>query len=212
MVVPAGLLLIGVPVVVWRRQLNRTAIEILAVLGIAIVVWFVGGPQTRYGSGLVWLAAAVVGGSLLSSFSLRWQRLAVIGWIGFGAATLLGPMFLRAGVVGTQQSPMAGLLVPQAANGLFHQPTRTTVMQRFRTGPGLELEVPIQGEGGWRVVMLSDSMVIGQPLINNACFPGGILRTPFPDPALTLRDPTSIARGFRRAPAPGQAELLASLK
>lgn len=212
MVVPAVILLIGVPLVVWRRQLSVASIQLLSVLAVAVVVWFVGGPQTRYGSGLVWLAAAVVGGSVLHSFPLRWQRLAAVGWIGFGVATLLGPMFMRSGVVGTQQSPMAGLLVPQAEDALFHQPTRTTVMQRFRTGPGLELEVPIQGESGWRVVRLSDSMVIGQPLINNACFPGGLLRTPFPDPALTLRDPTSVARGFRRAPAPGQADLLESLK
>jgi hypothetical protein len=212
LVVPAVLLLIGVPLAASRRALSRLTRDVLTAVGIGVVVWFIVGPQPRYGSGLIWIGAAVVVGGLLSVSSMRQQRLAAVGWIGFGMATLLGPLLFRAGLVGSQQAPMAGLIIPAAERGLFHQPVRTSVMQRFRTGSGLELDVPIQGEGGWRLAVISDSMVIGQPLINNACFPGPLLRTPFPDPALTLRDPRSIAGGFRRVPAPGQSALLESLR
>jgi hypothetical protein len=211
-VVPVFVLALALPIVVVRRALNPADLPLLAVVGLAGVIWFMGGPHPRYGAGLVWMATALAAGTLLAGAGVQWQRLAVAGWMGFALGTLILPMLMREGVFGSAATPMGGLIVPPAERTLFHQPVRTAVMQPFRTAWGLELDVPIQGDGGWRHAVIGPDMTIGQPLINNASWPGRLLRTPFPDPAVRLRNPASVAHGFRREPAPGQTKLLDALR
>ena len=212
LVVPGVLLALVLPIALGRRWATGQVGVMLAIASAAIVVWFIAGPQPRYGSGVVWMATAIALATGVVRQTLSVQRLIAVGWCGFAFGTLLLPLVWRGGLVGPQVNPLAGLIVPAARDGLFHQPLRTAEMQPFRTASGLEVEVPIQGEGGWRKVVLSEQMVIGQPLNNNSCWPGGLLRTPYPDPALKLRDPSSIAKGFTREPVPEQATLLDTLR
>jgi hypothetical protein len=60
--------------------------------------------------------------------------------------------------------------------------------------------------------MLAGDLVVGQPLVNTSCWPGPLLRTPYPNPALKLRDPASPGRGFLIDRAGSRPALLDGLR
>jgi hypothetical protein len=184
-------------VVAVQRSIRRPHAEVLALCLLAIGMWFAAAPHMRYGAGILWTTAALVTAVALSSAPLRWQSVAVVAWPLFAAGTLVLPLYMRGGLVARADEPMRGILIPRPAGTLFHLPARKVELQTFRTTSGLEVQVPVQGvPGGWRIVVLSDDLVMGYPQRNSITWPGPLLRTSFPNPGLRLRDPASLASGF----------------
>jgi hypothetical protein len=205
-VVPAAVFLISAVGLALNRGRSRCELDLILSLVAAVVVWFVHAPLVRFGMGVLWSAAAATAAFVMASSSLQRQRLMTGFWLVFACATLMLPLVRRGGVVASVSEPTIGLLVPAAHLSLFHQPRRRAAMQTFHTASGLAVEVPRQGTGGWHIVVMSPVLAIGQPLVNASCWTGNLVRTPYPNPGLALRNPMSLADGFVVRPVenPGQ--------
>jgi hypothetical protein len=202
-VVPGALAVASLAWLVLLRR-SKPAWDVLAVLAAVCGLWFLVAPNVQFGGAALWALAGVAAAFVLISWPRPFARLAVIGWPMFSVVALLGPMVAAHGLVDVGEGMSRGLIVPPARERLFHPARRVAPPHTFVTASGLLLQVPTQGEGGWRGVELAPDLVIASPLTFAAIGSGTLLRTSYPNPHLRLRDPASLGRGFTidRRPAP----------
>lgn len=161
----------------WRNEdiLPATSWRVLLATGAALGFWFAMAPLPRLGFFLIWIVAAVLGASVLTTlaFPASLQRLVITG-------LTLAPLFTPALLeppdgIRDLSARVADRLVDRQLRDEVLPPRSDAYVRRYETDSGLVVRVPRS---------------------DNRCWDAPLPCTPHPSCNLRLRDPPDVGSGF----------------
>ena len=176
---PLGLALLALLVTLFRSGLSRPRVAAWLTLpvGIGLLFWFVTAPRAIFALSLFWTLTALAFAEAVGPTATPAVRR---GLLCVALLVAVGPIVVRSWErVDGKAARLAAqldrdLFVHSALQGGF-QPVPVAMLAPYRTGSGLELQVPVE---------------------NDRCWAAAILCTPHPAVNLRLRNPERLASGF----------------